>query len=373
MAKKTVLYDEHRRLGAQIAPFAGYDMPIQYSSIREEHQAVRQHVGLFDVSHMGEYRVTGAQALAFLEWLTTNQVSHLKAGRAQYNLLPNEQGGLVDDIYLYCLKPGEEYVLCVNAANDEKDGAWLQNHRQKDQFREVQVVRESERWAQIAVQGPRAPQLVAEVLGAPALLELKKNYIFDGRWQGNVWWYATSGYTGELGGEIFIESAGAVSLWRALLEHPLGAKPCGLGARDVLRLEMGYPLYGHEIGDELNPLAAGLGWVIKAEAKEFVGRLMMANQEGTAFRSAGKKLVGLVMEDRSIPRDGYRVLSDSGLELGWISSGSYSPSLGKGIAMAFVALSSAQIGSFVFVEIRDKLHRALIVELQFYKKINKKG
>lgn len=367
MSRRTVLFDEHKVLGAQVAPFAGFEMPIQYSSIREEHQAVRHHVGIFDVSHMGEYRIQGSQTLPFLERVTTNQVSKLEAGRAHYNLLPNDHGGLVDDIYLYCVKPGEEYVICVNAANDEKDGAWLRAQADIGKFRDVKILRESERWAQIAVQGPKAPLLISEVLGMPSLLGMKKNHMAQGRWQSYDWWYATSGYTGEAGGEIFIEPAGAAALWRSLLGHPLGAKPCGLGARDVLRLEMGYPLYGHEIADDLNPLAAGLGWVIKAETKDFIGRAAMLSQDEAHFRSSGKKLIGLVMEDRAIPRDGYRILSESMEELGWVSSGGYSPSLGKGVAMAFVALPSAKTGSLVFVEIRGKLHQALVTDVPFYK------
>jgi aminomethyltransferase len=361
MCKKTYLYDEHTRLGGKIVDFAGWLLPVQYVSIREEHLAVRQSIGIFDVSHMGEIRVQGPKALAFLESITTNLVSRLSKNQAQYNLLPNSQGGLVDDIYVYCLEPQTDYLICVNAANDDKDWAWIKSW----QVDGVELSHESQVWSQIAIQGPKAPEVLSHVLH-PDCKDLKKNTLIRGTWNSYEFIYAVSGYTGEAGGEVFIRNEGVVALWKALLEYSdVTVTPCGLGARDTLRTEMGFSLYGHEIRDDLNPLAAGLGWVIKSKDKEFKGKASILDGVQGPKNS---KLCGLIMKDKAIPRSGYKLLSQSGEELGWVTSGTYSPSLEKGIALGYVAAPFTSIGTQILVDVRGRNQEAEICPVPFIKK-----
>ena len=248
--------------------FAGWWMPVQYTGLKEEHLNVRQHVGLFDVSHMGEIRVQGPKSLETLQWLTSNDVAKLQSGEAQYSLLPNNEGGLVDDIIVYCLKPGEDYLVCVNASNKDKDWQWMQANN-----RGAILTDESERWAQIAVQGPQALALLDQVTGL-AISGMKPFHFAKGTFANAEMIVATTGYTGEKGGEVFIEKAGAVALWQALLEKgkAFNVMPIGLGARDTLRTEMKYSLYGHEIDDHSNPFEAELGWVVKPAKKDFLGK-----------------------------------------------------------------------------------------------------
>lgn len=361
MSKQTSLISQHEAAGGRIVDFAGWMLPVQYQGIREEHQAVRTQVGLFDVSHMGEIRVKGPHALSFLERVTTNLVSRLQKDQAQYNLLPNKEGGLVDDIYVYCLEPGSDYLLCVNASNDQKDWEWLNSNNHEG----AELIWESSKWSQLAIQGPRAPEVVASVLDVP--VDLKKNRIQRGTWKGFPFIYASSGYTGELGGEVFIENEGAAPLWTALLggSGDIQVTPCGLGARDTLRTEMGYPLYGHEINDSLNPYCAGLGWVIKAEDKDFIAKNLLT--EGLA-NGLSYKLVGLEMTDKAIPRAEYKLSDAQGQDLGWVTSGTFSPSLGKGIALAYVAAPFASIGNEILVDVRGRKQKAKLVPTPFYKK-----
>lgn len=362
MEKKTYLYDEHILAGAKLVPFAGWLLPIQYNGLQEEHLCVRNKAGLFDVSHMGEIRIKGPGSLEFLESVTTNKVSTLKENQAQYNLLPNFEGGIVDDIYIYCLKPQEDYLICVNAANDEKDWKWLNQHNHP----QCELIWESSLWSQIAVQGPQAKDLLGHSIH-PHISSLKKNEVFSFDWKGFKTIFASSGYTGEEGGEIFIENNGVVELWKTLLKpyDTLQAQPCGLGARDTLRTEMGYPLYGNELNDSLNPLAAGLSWVIKSNEKDFIGKdkILENKQKGLSFL-----LIGLEMAEKTIPRSGYEVFSITNEKIGWVTSGTFSPSLQKGIAMAYVAPPFATINQEILVSIRNKKHMAKVVKRPFIKK-----
>ncbi len=365
MTSKTPLYEKHIALDGRMVDFAGWLMPVQYKGLQEEHQSTRNHVGLFDVSHMGEIRVKGPKALEFLESVTTNLVGQLEPLRAQYNLLPNDKGGLVDDIYIYCLEKNTDYLICVNASNDEKDWQWLLSHK----IDGAELTHESSKWAQVAVQGPGALKLISEVLDHDVTL-FKKNQILRGSFNGGEFIFATTGYTGEMGGEIFISSPQAESLWDKLLQ--LGSAyhiaPSGLGARDTLRTEMGYPLYGHEISDTLNPFAANLGWVIKSDQKNFLGKseILAGKAQGLTH-----KLVGIELIDKGIARAEHRVKknSDNNLtDIGWVTSGTFSPTLQKGIALAYVALPEAFIGNQILIEVRSKLFRAKVVSLPFVKK-----
>lgn len=356
--QRTPLCDEHIRLGAKMVDFAGWYMPVQYQGLREEHMNVRKNVGLFDVSHMGEIRVKGPQALATLEWLTTNEVSKLKAGEAQYSLLPNPEGGLVDDIYVYCLEPGADYLVCVNAANAEKDWQWFVKNN-----RGAELTNESSKWGQIAVQGPLAPLLIQETTGLAAT-ELKRNQVLRGTFEGVEIILASTGYTGEKGGEIFVEAAAAPALWRALLEkgqrHQVMA--IGLGARDTLRTEMKFSLYGHEIDDTTIPYEAGLGWVVKPLKKDFIGKgPMVALKE----KGLSRQLVGFKMIDKGIPRQGYGLELASGEKVGQTTSGTLSPSLDVGIGIGYVAAPYASVGTEILVDIRGRKSRAQVCPTPF--------
>ena len=356
--KKTPLCAEHEKLGARMVDFAGWWMPVQYKGLKEEHLNVRKNVGLFDVSHMGEVRVKGPEALATLQWLTTNDVAKLENGQAQYSLLPNDQGGLVDDIIVYCLEKNQDYLVCVNASNIDKDFAWMQRHNQG-----ADISNESSRWAQIAVQGPKALALCERVFST-ALMSMKPFRFLNLKYQGHSVILATTGYTGEAGCEVFIESAGAVALWQKLLTEGAsdGVQPIGLGARDTLRTEKKYSLYGHEIDDVTNPYSSGLGWVIKPEAKKFMGREMIL-----AGRDSGRlpALVGFKMRDKGIPRQGYKLFDGSNTEIGYVTSGTVSPSLDEAIGIAYIASSQSSPGQEFFVDIRGRKVKSVVCKTPF--------
>ena len=344
--KKTPLYEAHLRLGARMVDFAGYLLPLQYTSIVEEHLAVRRAVGVFDVSHMGEFLVRGEEALAFLQWATANDAGKLKVGRAQYSMLPNERGGVVDDIYLYRLGE-EEYLMVVNAANIAKDLAHLQALAKG--FR-VELEDASERTALLALQGPKAQALLQGLVDVD-LSTKRKNDVFPARVAGRPARLARTGYTGEDGFELFLAPEDAEPVFLALVEA--GAKPAGLGARDSLRLEAGFPLYGHELTEETNPLCTPWAWVVKKE-KAFLGKEAMLAQ------ACRERLVGLVLEG-GIPREGYRVLS-GGCPVGRVTSGGYSPLLQRGIALAYVEEGAE--GPFQ-VEVRGRAVPAALSPLPF--------
>lgn len=328
-------------------------MPVQYRGLREEHTNVRQNVGLFDVSHMGEIRFRGPKALESLQWLTTNDVAKLGKNQAHYSLLPNDQGGLVDDIIVYCLEPNADYLVCVNAANTDKDFAWMQKHN-----RGADLTNESDKWGQIAIQGPKALELCDRVFGAK-ISEMKPFHVHPGEFKGHQILIATTGYTGERGCEVFIEAAGTVTLWTELLRQgeDLGVMPIGLGARDTLRTEKKFSLYGHEIDDTTNPYEAGLGWVIKPAAKDFLGKgpILAAKEQGLR-----RKLVGFEMLDKGIPRQGYPLFSLENQEIGQVTSGTHSPSLDAPIGIAFIEASQAVDGTEFFVDIRGRKVKARV-------------
>ncbi|MBK7963093.1 MAG: glycine cleavage system aminomethyltransferase GcvT [Bdellovibrionales bacterium] len=357
--QRTPLFADHVALGARMVEFAGWEMPIQYKGLKEEHLAVRQGVGLFDVSHMGEIRVKGPQALATLQWLTTNDVAKLKAGEAQYSLLPNEQGGLVDDIIVYCLAENQDYLVCVNASNKDKDFQWMQKNN-----RGADLLDESAAWGQIAVQGPQALALCQEVLGAVDLAQVKPFRILPHQYRGHQVLIATTGYTGERGCEIFVPAEQASGLWNSLLEvgKKFRVQPIGLGARDTLRTEMCYSLYGHEIDDVMNPYSANLGWVIKPTAKDFLGKAVMLAQRE---KGLPQKLAGFKMIDKGIPRQGYLLFSFDNREIGRVTSGTHSPSLDEPIGIGYLSSDLAHDGSEFFVEIRGRRVKAKICKTPF--------
>jgi aminomethyltransferase len=355
MLKHTPLYDLHRELGARMVPFAGWEMPVQYSGVIDEVRAVRERVGLFDVSHMGELAVHGPAALAWLNGMTTNDVSRLRPGRAQYSLLCAEDGGILDDILVYQLAD-ESYLVVVNASNTEADRAWLESHRVAG----VTIDDLSDDTALIAVQGPGAPALL-QPLTEVDLGPMRHFDCVEGTVSGIPCLIARTGYTGEDGFELFTRDD-PVPLWRALLGAG-EASPCGLGARDVLRLEAGNVLYGHEITDEVNPLVAGLGWVVKLEKGPFIGSEAIAavRDAGPAFR-----LAGLATESRAIPREGYPILHE-GRPVGEVTSGTFSPTLGKPIGMGYLPTALAEPGTAVAVEVRSRPEPAAVVALPFYR------
>lgn len=360
-SQRTPLADTHLKLGARMVDFAGWWMPVQYQGLKEEHLGCRTGIGLFDVSHMGEIRVRGAHALATVQWLTSNDASVLKAGDAQYSLLCNEMGGVVDDLFVYCLVPETDYLLCVNAANTEKDYAHIQKNNKG-----ADLENESSKWGQIAVQGPNALKLLDLLFKANAQVPstLARNKIAEMTWDGGKVLLARTGYTGEDGAEIFVPRDHTVALWSRLLEagKPFGVTPVGLGARDTLRTEMKYSLYGHEIDDTTSPLEAGLGWVVKPSAKDFLGRHKILEKKEAGIK---RSLIGLKLLEKGIPRQGYPVLSPAGEKIGICTSGTLSPSTGEPIAIAFVDVAFKAPGTRIGVEIRGKTFSAEVCPTPF--------
>lgn len=359
--KRTPLNEEHRALGARMVEFGGWDMPVQYSGILEEHRAVRTRAGLFDVSHMGEFRVEGPGALDFLQHLVPNDVSRLAINQALYSQLCLPDGGTVDDLIIYHL--GENtYMMVVNAANIDKDFAWV-----KEQSRgfPVTLTNISSETALLALQGPQA-QSILQPLTPVDLSSIAYYHCVPGQVDGTDCVISRTGYTGEDGFELYTSSENAVTLWRKLLaagkDH--GLLPAGLGARDTLRLEAGYCLYGHELDAATNPLEAGLGWTVKLNKGDFIGHDALA-----AIKSQGlkRKLVGVEMVERGVPRGGYAIY-DNSRQIGVLTSGSPSPSLGKNIGMGYVEIADAVPGKAVQVDIRGKPTAAQIVALPFYKR-----
>lgn len=357
--KHTPLFEEHLALGARMVPFAGWEMPVQYEGLRQEHTAVRTHVGLFDVSHMGEVRVQGPHALSTLEWLTTNSVEKLENGQAQYSLLTNEQGGIVDDIIIYCVEKNKDYLVCVNAANKDKDFQWMLKHNQQ-----ADITDESDRWAQIAVQGPNAWTLLQRIFST--LHVLKKFEFTEVFFDQASCYLANTGYTGEEGCEIFIPNSAAAHLWKQLLirGEDLGVAPIGLGARDTLRTEMKYSLYGHEIDDTTNPYMAGLGWVVKADKKNFIGKekIMQQKEQGLT-----QSLIGFTLLEKGIPRAEYSLFSFDNQEVGRVTSGTLSPTLNESIGIAYIRKDLATVDSEFYVDIRGKKIKAKVVKTPFVK------
>jgi len=357
MALRTPLHDTHVRAGARMVEFAGWDMPVQYAGILEEHETVRTRVGLFDVSHMGEVVFRGPKAFAAVQRLFTNDLTKVVDGQAQYGCLCREDGGIVDDVIVY-RRAEDDLLVCVNAANRQKDFDWLASNSPG-----VDVKNESDDWGQIAVQGPLAAQLLQRITNVN--LSAVKTYRFaNGEVAGLPCIVARTGYTGEDGFELFCASKDAARLWDALMETGAHEKvaPAGLGARDSLRLEMAYRLYGSDMDDHTTPLEAGLGWVVKLDKGEFVGRAALARQKEQGLQ---KKLVGFVMTDAGIARHGYPVLHE-GRKVGEVTSGTRSPSLKVPVGLAYVPPALAAEGSTFAVEIRGKAAAAKVTKTPFY-------
>ncbi len=359
--KNTPFTQKHIALGAKMAEFAGYNMPISYTGINEEHHTVRNNAGVFDVSHMGEFILKGPDALDLIQRVTTNDASKLTDGKAQYSSLPNNEGGLVDDLLVYCIEENKVYMLVVNASNIEKDWNWISSHNTKG----VEMHNISDKTGLLAVQGPKAVQYM-QTLTDMDLTNLKYYTFVKGKFAGidNVLVSAT-GYTGAGGVEIYFEDEGnnAETIWNAVFGagEAQGMKPIGLAARDTLRLEMGFCLYGNDIDDTTSPLEAGLGWITKF-TKDFTSRAIFEKQKAEGL---SRKLVGIEMIDKGIPRHHYKMLDAAGKEIGFVTSGTQSPSLGKAIGMAYVSKEHAAEGSEVFVAVRDKALKAKVVKMPF--------
>lgn len=349
--KKTPLHDVHIGLNARMADFAGWDMPIQYrTGINEEHNAVRSACGVFDVSHMGQIRVQGSGATEFLRYVALNDASRLRVGRAQYSMLANSTGGLIDDIYVY--RDGEEdYMLVSNASNHDAVMTHLQSQAASHQ--DVSVTDESDSWAVLAVQGPRATELLSSLAGTD-LDTVRKNATTNLSLHGTEARLTRTGYTGEDGFEVYVDPSRAVAVWEAVTAA--GAVPCGLGSRDTLRLEAGFPLFGNELDANSNPLCTPMAWVVKD--KDFYGRPELMNTE------CRRRLVGLELLHRGIPRHGYSILQD-GNKVGEITSGTVSPWTRKAIAMGWVDAALAEPGTQLAVEIRGQPVEAVVAELPF--------
>jgi aminomethyltransferase len=354
--KRTPLHAVHVAAGAKMVPFGGWDMPVQYTGIIEEHRCVRSNVGLFDISHMGEFEVRGPGALAAVQGLTTNDASALALGQVQYSLLCYPHGGIVDDLTLYRLAD-DHYMLTVNASNIDKDWAWVTEGGRGGTWTNV-----SEATALLAVQGPKAEGLVQR-LADQDVTRVPYYHFARGKVAGAPCLISRTGYTGEDGFELYVPAERSAALWHALMDAGKGdgIQPIGLGARDTLRLEMKFALYGNDIDDTSNPLEAGLGWVVKPAKGEFLGRAAIE-----AMRTAGvkRKLVGFEMAERAVARHGYRILKEGQAE-GVVTSGSFSPSLERCVGMGYVRADLATVGTDVDVDIRGAAHRARVAKTPF--------
>ena len=356
--KNTALTDTHIQLNAKMVPFAGYNMPVQYEGINAEHETVRKAVGVFDVSHMGEFILKGADALDLIQRVVSNDASKLVDGKVQYACLPNEQGGIVDDLLVYRIDE-KTYMLVVNASNIEKDWNWISKFNTKN----VEMHNISDKTSLLAVQGPLAAKALQSLTSID--LAAMEYYTFQkGVFAGveNVVVSAT-GYTGAGGFEIYCDNEHALQIWNAVFKAgaEFGIKPIGLGARDTLRLEMGFCLYGNDIDDTTSPLEAGLGWITKF-TKPFTNSVALAEQKASGVN---KKLVGFEMIDRGIPRHYYIIKDASGNEIGSVTSGTQAPSLGKGIGLGYVQSSFAKVDTEIYIDIRNTLVKAKVVKFPF--------
>ena len=357
--KKTCLYDKHVALGALMSPFAGFEMPIQYTNITDEHQAVRTACGVFDVSHMGEVSVKGNDAERYVQHIFTNDVKDAPIGKVYYGMMCYEHGGTVDDLLVY--KMGDQdFFLVINAANIDKDWAWMQ--QQAEGF-DIDLRNLSDDYGQLAVQGPDAEAVVEEVLG----LECKELTFYTVKTIGDVI-VSRTGYTGEDGFEIYADPAFINDCWDKLLASGR-CKPCGLGCRDTLRFEVGLPLYGDELSEEISPIMAGLGIFVKLDKEEFVGREALARQKA---EGVAKKLVGIELQDKAIPRHGYTVLNADGEAIGEVTTGYHTISSDKSVCMALVDTPYAKLGTELQVQIRKKVFPGVVVKKRFYDKHYKK-
>lgn len=359
--KDITLKNIHESLGAKMVPFAGYNMPVQYEGVTIEHETVRNGIGVFDVSHMGEFLLTGEKALDLIQKVTSNDAATLEIGKAQYSCMPNNQGGIVDDLIVYQIKENQ-YLLVVNASNIEKDWDWISEHNSFG----VEMRNLSDDYSLLAIQGPKAVEAMQSLTSVD--LSAIKYYHFEvGPFAGidNVIISAT-GYTGSGGFEIYCKNSEVEQLWNKVFEAgaAYGIKPIGLAARDTLRLEMGYCLYGNDINDTTSPIEAGLGWITKF-TKDFVNSENIKKQKEAGV---SRKLVGFEMVDRGIPRHDYEIVDANGNNIGIVTSGTQAPSLGKAIGMGYVQTPFAAVDSEIFIAIRDKKIKAKVVKMPFYKK-----
>lgn len=359
--KNTPLTQIHEQLGAKMLPFAGYNMPIQYEGVNAEHETVRTAVGVFDVSHMGEFIISGPNALALIQSVCSNDASVIEIGKAQYTCMTNNESGIVDDLIIYRLA-SEEYLLVVNASNIDKDWAWIEKHNTVG----AEMVNISDTMALLAIQGPKAIEAM-QSLTAVDLAGIK-NYSFEiAEFAGiSEVIISATGYTGSGGFEIYCKNEDAVAIWNKVFEAgaAFGIKPIGLAARDTLRLEMGFCLYGNDINDTTNPLEAGLGWITKF-TKEFTNaeNLKTIKQNGIT-----RKLVGFEMTERGIPRHDYEIVDKDGAVIGIVTSGTMAPSLNKGIGLGYVSIENSAVDSEIFIRIRKNDVAAKVVKTPFYKK-----
>jgi aminomethyltransferase len=374
--KRTPLYDEHVRLGAKIVPFAGWLMSVQYTSIVEEHQAVRNNVGIFDISHMGQLIVEGSGAREWLNTMLTNNIDKLDVGTGQYTFLLNEHGGIIDDLIAYRIDE-QKFLLVVNAARTDEDFAWLQKHIKEGRSPDrpssgsetavpCKLDNRSANFGGVAIQGPRIAELFHALFGDDVDLP-PRNHIVDLPFDGTSVSVARTGYTGEDGVEVFFRTTDAVKFWNAALEKgkPLGIKPCGLGARDTLRLEMCYPLNGSDLSPQRNPIEAGLSFFVDLTKSKFIGRdaLLQTKESGPQ-----EKLVSFRMKEKGPPPRPHYSVFDNGERIGEVTSGTISPSLNWGVGMAYVSASHAKIGAQIDIEIRERRFPATIEKKPFYKK-----
>ncbi|MDP9169022.1 MAG: glycine cleavage system aminomethyltransferase GcvT [Acidobacteriota bacterium] len=356
--KRTPLNEVHRAAGAKMVDFGGWDMPVQYSGLIDEHNTVRNAVGLFDVSHMGEIEIRGPEAMRLADYVTTNSVAKLKNGQAQYSGLLYEHGGFVDDILVHKVAD-DSFFLCVNAGNQEKD---FEHILAAARGFDCEVEFASEKYSQLAIQGPKALQ-TAQKLTETQVEDIRYYWFTDGLFAGVPARIARTGYTGEDGVEVYVAPEHAVAVWNAVMEagRPLGIKPCGLGARNTLRLESKMALYGHEISDSISPFEADLAWIVKLNKGNFIGREALQGQ------TPAIKLVGFEMRGRGIGRDGYEVLLD-GKPAGWVTSGSPAPTLNRNIGLCYLPVDRARPGEKIEIVIRNQAVEAETVPTPFYKR-----
>jgi aminomethyltransferase len=359
--KRTVFYDIHKALGARIVPFAGFEMPVEYTGINDEHLTVRNGVGVFDVSHMGEFWVKGPKALDLIQRVTSNDASKLMVGKAQYACFPNGKGGIVDDLFIYKYEE-QKYFLVVNASNIDKDWAWINSQNTMG----AELENASDNISQLAVQGPLAMKVLQKTTDTD-LSQVTRNAFVTGK-IGKVSSVimAATGYTGEAGMELYFYNNDGPEVWNTIFEagKEFGIKPIGLAARDTLRLEMGYCLYGNDIDDTTSPIEAGLSWITKfTDGKDFIDRELLLKQKSNGV---SRKLVGFEMLEKAIPRHEYEIVNSNDGNIGIVTSGTMSASTKKGIGMGYVKADYTEPGSEIFIKIRNKLQKAQIVKLPFY-------
>ncbi len=361
--KKTPLYNKHIELGAKMVPFAGFEMPVQYNGVKAEHETVREHVGVFDVSHMGEFLISGEDALSLIQKVTTNDVSKITPGRAQYNCMPNGKGGIVDDLIIYMLD-NNKYLLVVNASNIEKDWDWISSHNTFGATMENL----SDDYALFAVQGPKAVEAM-QSLTSEDLSAIKYYHFKTGDFAGfNNIIISATGYTGSGGFEIYCSNEQAEQIWDKILEagKDFNIKPIGLAARDTLRLEMGFCLYGNDIDDTTSPLEAGLGWITKLDKDaDFIDKDFLIQQKEQGVQ---RKLVGFELIDRGIPRNGYEIIDKDGNIIGNVTSGTMGPSVNKAIGLGYIKTPFSKPETEIFIRVRNKDLKAKVVRPPFYKK-----